>query len=84
MENRVKEKTEELKNTQKRNLQIEKMASLGQLSATVAHELNNPMAGILTYSKLLQKKIANENIAEEKKESILKSLRMIEFSPSNV
>jgi len=78
LEHRVKEKTEELKNTQKRNLQIEKMASLGQLSATVAHELNNPMAGILTYSKLIQKKIMKGHLSEEERESILKHLKMIE------
>jgi two-component system NtrC family sensor kinase len=78
LENRVKEKTEALENTQKRNLQIEKMASLGQLSATVAHELNNPMAGILTYSKLIQKKINKGPLSEEERDSVLKHLKMIE------
>ncbi len=78
LEKRVKDKTEELEQTQTRNLQIEKMASLGQLSATVAHELNNPMAGILTYSKLIQKKINKERLSEEEKASIIKHLKMIE------
>jgi two-component system NtrC family sensor kinase len=78
LEHRVKEKTEALENTQKRNLQIEKMASLGQLAATVAHELNNPMAGILTYSKLIQKKLNKDHLDNEEKEAILKNLRMIE------
>lgn len=78
LENRVKEKTEELEKTQKRNIQIEKMASLGQLSATVAHELNNPIAGILTYSKLIQKKLSKDNMDEKEKETILKHLKLIE------
>ena len=78
LEERVKEKTHELENTQKRNLQIEKMASLGQLSATVAHELNNPISGILTYSKLLQKKLNKENLSPQEKEQILKELKLIE------
>jgi len=78
LESRVKEKTDELEKTQKRNIQIEKMASLGQLSATVAHELNNPMAGILTYSKLIQKKLNKDQISDEEKKLILKYLKMIE------
>ncbi len=78
LEKRVEEKTEELKKTQERILQIEKMASLGKLSATVAHELNNPMAGILTYSKLIQRKLQNKNLQPEEKDTILKQLKMIE------
>ena len=78
LEYRVNEKTDELEKTQKRNLQIEKMASLGQLSATVAHELNNPMAGILTYSKLIQKKLGKIDFKPEEKDSIMKHLKMIE------
>jgi two-component system NtrC family sensor kinase len=54
---RIHEKTEELKNIYNQVLQIEKLASLGKLSATVAHELNNPLEGILTYSKLIAKKL---------------------------
>jgi two-component system, NtrC family, sensor kinase len=78
LENRVKDKTEELEKTQKRNIQIEKMASLGQLSATVAHELNNPIAGILTYSKLIQKKLNKDDVGEDEKKKIIKQLKMIE------
>ncbi|MFO7445858.1 MAG: HAMP domain-containing sensor histidine kinase [Ignavibacteriaceae bacterium] len=58
---KVKEKTEELKNIYSQVNQIEKLASLGKLSATVAHELNNPLEGILTYSKLISKKLKNNS-----------------------
>ena len=54
---KVKTKSEELKNIYSQVNQIEKLASLGKLSATVAHELNNPLEGILTYSKLIAKKL---------------------------
>ena len=57
LEQRVAEKTEELRRAQRHMVHIEKMVSLGTLAATVAHELNNPLEGILTYAKLLRKKI---------------------------
>ena len=57
LEQRVADKTAELRRAQKHMVQIEKMVSLGTLAATVAHELNNPLEGILTYAKLLRKKI---------------------------
>jgi two-component system NtrC family sensor kinase len=77
LEKRVLEKTKELKKTQQRILQIEKMASLGKLSATVAHELNNPLAGILTFSKLIQRKLNKKTTPEDIK-FILEHLKMIE------
>ena len=58
---KVEEKTSELKNIYEQIFQMEKLASLGKLSATVAHELNNPLEGILTYSKLISKKLKSEN-----------------------
>ncbi len=54
---KVEEKTKELKSIYEQVVQMERLASLGKLSATVAHELNNPLEGILTYSKLIHKKL---------------------------
>jgi two-component system NtrC family sensor kinase len=55
LEERLQEKTAELGSTQRQVAHMDKMASLGRLAATVAHELNNPLAGILTYARLVQR-----------------------------
>lgn len=72
---KVEEKTNELKNVYHQIIQMEKLASLGKLSATVAHELNNPLEGILTYSKLIAKKLKNED--EFKFRDLIKHLNLI-------
>lgn len=60
LEERVKQKTRELSGAQEEMLRVERMASIGKLAAVVAHEINNPLAGILTYSKLLKKRLSRE------------------------
>jgi len=59
LEQRVEEKTQILKQAQSKLIQNEKMASLGTLSAAVAHEINNPLSGVLTYTRLLRKLLAD-------------------------
>ncbi len=47
--------------TQNRIMESERLALIGQLAANVAHELNNPLQGIVTYSHLLLEKMPNDN-----------------------
>jgi two-component system NtrC family sensor kinase len=71
LEARVREKSDELKRIHEQIMQIEKMASLGKLSATVAHELNNPLEGVLTYAKLIARRIQKKtDLSSEMKETL--------------
>ncbi|MGE5326316.1 MAG: sensor histidine kinase, partial [Deltaproteobacteria bacterium] len=76
LEDRVEQKTAELKRAHEHMLQTEKMAATGKLAAIVAHEINNPLAGILTYAKLLRKWVAECD--KSKQEQINNSLELIE------
>ena len=49
----ARESFDNLKHVQEQMIQTEKLVSLGQLAAGAAHEINNPLAGILGYSDLL-------------------------------
>ncbi|MBU8911872.1 MAG: PAS domain-containing protein [Desulfobacterales bacterium] len=61
----VEERTRQLKETHERLLHQDKMASLGKLSSSVVHEINNPVAGILNLV-LLSKRILKEDTIDQK------------------
>ncbi|MBK7405854.1 MAG: HAMP domain-containing protein [Phycisphaerales bacterium] len=63
LEQRVEAKTLELRSAERQVRHMETMASLGKLSATVAHELNNPLSGILTYARLVRRELAERPVA---------------------
>lgn len=67
LEDRVLEKTSELKKAAERMLHVEKMATIGKMAAVVAHEINNPLSGILTYSKLVKRWIERGVFEDDKK-----------------
>jgi two-component system NtrC family sensor kinase len=78
LEQKVVEKTAELGRIQRQVLLMEKMASLGKLAATVAHELNNPLGGILNYAKLVERVVRDETLDEAGKREIQHYLTAIQ------
>jgi two-component system NtrC family sensor kinase len=78
LEYKVQKKSEELSEAQNELIHVERIASLGKLSSSVAHEINNPLSGILVYNKLIYKQLNSADFYHPKKESILKNLKLIE------
>ena len=78
LEYKVRIKSEELGQAQNELINIERIASLGKLSLSVAHEINNPLSGILIYTKLIQKQLLTQDLESSKKDAVLKHLKMIE------
>ena len=78
LEREVDERTAALKQAQAQLVQSEKLSSLGQLAASVAHEINNPLTGILTYAKLLIRMLESRDVPEATRASCIKQLRLVE------
>ncbi len=57
LEQRVEERTRKLQAAEAETARSEKLASVGLLAAGIAHELNNPLTGVLTFSHLLRQKM---------------------------
>ncbi len=72
MASALKERDEQLKEyTKSKIMESERLAIIGQLAANVAHEINNPLQGIVTYSHLLLETMPNEEWSRGNLEKIV-------------
>ncbi len=72
--------TKKMAEARQQLFQSDKMASLGRLAAGVAHEINNPLTGVLTYSSFLLKRTKNQpEIQEDLKVIVRETLRSREI-----
>ena len=78
LEHQVEERTAALKQAQEALVQSEKLASLGTLSASIAHEINNPLAGILTFARLMSRTLEAGEIDDAARAACLKNLGLIQ------
>jgi two-component system NtrC family sensor kinase len=76
IEEQVRRKTLELEKVHKTLLRSEKMASIGKLAATVAHEINNPLFGILTYARLVLRELLKHELPQ--RDEMAEQLQTIE------
>jgi two-component system NtrC family sensor kinase len=78
LERQVEERTAALQNAQDQLVRTEKLTSLGKLSASIAHEINNPLAGILTFAKLIVRTLEQGAPDEATRRNLVKHLHLVE------
>ncbi len=77
LEAKVHQKTADLEKAHRQMVRVEKMASLGNLASSVAHELNNPLEGILTFARLLIKRIKKTTLPPDDVEAYCSDLKLV-------
>jgi two-component system NtrC family sensor kinase len=78
LEREVELRTADLREAQEQLVRTEKLSSLGKLSASIAHEINNPLAGILTFAKLVSRTLAEGPPDDARRATLRKNLALIE------
>ena len=78
LEQQVEARTADLQAAQETLVRAEKLSSLGKLSASIAHEINNPLAGILTFAKLVSRVLAEGPPDDARRAVLQKNLALIE------
>ena len=84
LESKVVERTEQLRAAHRKLLQADRLASLGQLAASVAHEINNPISGVLNLSSLLERLMSSGGFPPGREAEFRKYLSQISAETTRV
>lgn len=84
LEEKVSQRTEQLRAAHQKLLHSDRLASLGQLSASVAHEINNPISGVLNLSMLLQRMLKADGVPPERLDDFRRYLGQITTETTRV
>ncbi len=75
LEQKVEKRTQELRIAETETARSEKLASVGLLAAGIAHELNNPLTGVLTFTTLLRKKMPEGSLDAEDLDLVIRETK---------
>jgi two-component system, NtrC family, sensor kinase len=75
LEQKVAHRTQELRIAEAETARTEKLASVGLLAAGIAHELNNPLTGVLTFTSLLRKKMPDGSADAEDLDLVIRETK---------
>jgi two-component system NtrC family sensor kinase len=78
LERQVEDRTAALRSAQDQLVRSEKLSSLGKLSASIAHEINNPLAGILTFAKLIARTLEQGAPDEATRKALVRHLALVQ------
>jgi len=84
LETKVEQRTAQLRIAQHKLMQTDRLASLGQLAASVAHEINNPISGVLNLSMLMQRILKDDGIPPSRIPEFRKYLGQVAGETSRV
>jgi two-component system NtrC family sensor kinase len=77
LEDEVRERTEALTIARQRLVQSDRLASLGQLAASVAHEINNPVSGVLNLSMVCRRMLESDELSADERKKLEHYLEVI-------